>query len=139
MTSALPPRFAISEPEIARVVARFYDHVRRHPGLGPVFAVHVSDWPAHEDRVTRFWCNIILHAGGYDGNPVAVHRDAGNVRPGMFETWLALFDMVLHDELTPAQAAAWSALAARIGAPMRAAVTDRARDTAGAPLLRGRF
>lgn len=133
---SLPPKFDVSRDEIERVVAQFYDRVRGHPGLGPVFAVHVEDWPSHEARVADFWANAILHERSYDGNPVAVHRQAGNVRPGMFETWLALFDRVLAQELRPDQAAAWSALAHRIGGSLRAGVVDRMRAQNGAPILR---
>lgn len=136
MTSALPPRFDITRAEVARVVAAFYARVRAHPGLGPVFAAHVTDWPAHEARITAFWAGIILHEPGYDGSPVQAHVEAGNVQPGMFSVWLALFDRVLSEQLRADQAAAWSALAHRIGRSLRAAVTDRARGPDGVPRLR---
>ncbi|HLQ17523.1 MAG TPA: group III truncated hemoglobin [Tabrizicola sp.] len=109
------PRFDITEDQIDRVVATFYACIREHPGLGPVFAAHVKDWPSHEAKITRFWRNAILHERGYDGNPLAVHRAAGNVRLGMFDVWLGLFDSVLKLELPPETAAAWSVLAHRIG------------------------
>lgn len=111
----IPPRFDISPDQIARVVATFYASVRQHPTLGPVFAAHVTDWPAHEEKIARFWRNAILHERVYDGNPLAAHRDAGNVRLGMFEVWLGLFDRVLTLELPGETAAQWSALAHRIG------------------------
>ena len=111
----IAPRFDITEDQIARVVATFYACIREHPGLGPVFAAHVQDWPAHEAKITRFWRNAILHERGYDGNPLVVHRAAGNVRLGMFDVWLGLFDRVLRLELPPETAAAWSVLAHRIG------------------------
>jgi hemoglobin len=136
MTTALPPRFAITRPEIERVVAAFYAAVRAHPGLAPVFAAHVADWPAHEAKVADFWANTILHERSYDGSPVAAHVRAGNVQPGMFSTWLALFDATLARELSPRQAAAWSALAHRIGRSMRAAVVDRTTHEGGVPRLR---
>jgi len=136
MTTALPPRFDITRPEIERVVAVFYDRIRHHPSLGPVFARHVTDWPAHEAKVAAFWANTILHERGYDGTPVAAHVNAGNVRPGMFSTWLALFDIVLNAELRPDQAAAWSALAHRIGRSLRASVTERETHEGGIPKLR---
>ncbi len=136
MNTSLPPRFEITRPEIERVVAAFYQAVRAHPGLGPVFAAHVTDWPAHEARVADFWANTILHERGYQGSPVAAHVGAGNVRPGMFSTWLALFDRVLEAELRPEQAAAWSALAHRIGRSLRAAVVERETLPGGAPKLR---
>lgn len=111
----IPPRFDISPDQIARVVAAFYGCVREHPGLGPVFAAHVTDWPAHEEKIARFWRNAILHERGYDGNPLAAHRAAGNVRLPMFGVWLGLFDGVLRMELPPETAHQWSALAHRIG------------------------
>lgn len=128
-------KFDITRPDIERVVARFYDRIRSHPGLGPVFAAHVDNWPAHEATVASFWANAILHERVYDGNPMLAHRDAGNVRPGMFETWLALFDRVLAAELDEDQARAWSALAHRIGASLRAGVVDRQKGPGGVPIL----
>lgn len=127
MSTALPPRFDISEDQIARVVAAFYAAIRAHPGLGPVFAAHVTDWPAHEAKIADFWSGSILHTNRYGGNPFARHRDAGNVRPGMFETWLALFDQILAQELPPEPARAWSALAHKIGRSLRAGVSDVTR------------
>ena len=83
-----------------------------------------------------FWANAILFERSYDGNPVVVHREAGNVRPGMFDTWLALFDHVLAQELREDQAQAWSALAHRIGASLRAGVLDKMKGEGGVPILR---
>ncbi|MBN8630389.1 MAG: group III truncated hemoglobin [Rhodobacterales bacterium] len=125
----IPPRFDITADQIARVVATFYASVRGHPALGPVFAAHVTDWPAHEDKIIRFWKNAILHERGYDGNPLAVHRAAGNVRLGMFSVWLGLFDSVLRQELPSDTAEHWSALAHRIGRGLMFGL----QDTAGAP------
>ncbi|KFE35772.1 group III truncated hemoglobin [Thioclava atlantica] len=129
-------RFEISEEEIDRVVARFYDRVRGHSMLGPVFAVHVRDWPAHEAKVAQFWKGAILRRPGYDGSPMQVHRAAGNVRPGMFSTWLALFDEVLRAELAPEQAAGWSALAHKIGVSLRQGVVEREVLPGGIPKLK---
>lgn len=128
-----PPRFAITEAQIAAVVASFYASIRQHPGLGPVFAAHVTDWPAHEDKITRFWKNAILLQRSYDGNPMAVHRAAGNVQPQMFETWLGLFDSTLRHELPPETAAQWSELAHRIGRGLRFGLEA---DAGGPPSLR---
>ena len=97
--SAPPPRFPVTPDQIARVVAEFYAAIRVHPGLGPVFAAHVTDWPAHEAKIAAFWRNAILWERGYDGNPMAKHIAAGDVRPAMFDPWLALFDSVLAREL----------------------------------------
>lgn len=133
---AIPPRFPVTPDEIARVVADFYAAIRTDPTLGPVFAAHVTDWPAHEEKIARFWRNAILMEGCYDGNPMQVHRSAGNVRPGMFGPWLELFDATLRRTLAPETATQWSALAHRIGQGLRYGVTEQARTTDGVPLLR---
>lgn len=135
MTNALPPRFDITRPEIERVVAAFYAACRAHPGLGPVFAAHITDWPTHEAKAADFWANTILHERSYNGNALEAHVKAGNVKPGMFSTWLGLFDSVLRAELRPDQAAAWSALAHRIGQTLRAGVVERDTFPGGVPKL----
>ncbi|MDZ4312350.1 MAG: group III truncated hemoglobin [Cypionkella sp.] len=129
-------RFPISPDQIETVVAAFYAAVRTHPTLGPIFASHITDWPVHETKIVRFWRNAILLEGGYDGNPMAVHKAAGNVRPGMFDPWLALFDQTLTRELPPETAKAWSSLAHRIGRGLRYGLVDAAKTTSGVPLLR---
>ena len=134
--SRLPPRFAVTPQEIDRVVADFYAEIRQHPTLGPIFAAHIADWPAHEEKISRFWRNAILLERSYDGNPMQVHRAAGNVRPGMFSPWLALFDSVLTRNLAPETATAWSALAHRIGQGLRYGVTEQNQSGDGVPLLR---
>jgi hemoglobin len=134
--SAFPPRFPVTPEQIDAVVAEFYALIRRHPGLGPVFAAHVTDWPAHEARIARFWRNAILLERSYDGNPMAIHRAAGDVRPQHFDVWLGLFDSVLHRRLPPDTAAAWSALAHRIGRGLRIGVEDARSLPGGIPGLR---
>ena len=115
MENAMPARFAVTDAQIAAVIDDFYGAVQVHPGLGPVFAAHVRDWDAHKVKITAFWRGAILFERGYDGNPMQVHRAAGDVRPGMFVPWLALFDAVLQRNLPEEVAAPWSALAHRIG------------------------
>ena len=92
---SIPPRFDVTADQISRVVQTFYAAVRRHEVLGPVFAGHVTDWPAHEERIASFWRNAILYERGYDGNPMQVHRRAGDVKPAHFDDWLMLFDATL--------------------------------------------
>ena len=136
MTSALPPRFNVSAAQIDAVVADFYAAIRQHATLGPVFAAHVTDWPAHEAKIAAFWRNAILMERGYDGNPMAVHKAAGNVRPGMFDAWLGLFDSVLKRHLRAEQAASWSALAHRIGRGLRYGLVETGESADGVPMLR---
>lgn len=131
---SLPPRFEITPGQIDGIVAAFYAAVRRHEVLGPIFARHVIDWPEHEARIAAFWRNAILHERVYDGNPMHVHRQAGDVRPEHFDDWLMLFDATLLRHLPRETARAWSALAHRIGTGLRIGVRD-AGNRDGPPVL----
>ena len=136
MSSALPPRFPVTDAQITAVVEEFYAVIRTHPGLGPIFARHVTDWPAHEEKITRFWRNAILFERDYNGNPMVAHRAAGDVRSQHFDVWLALFDSVLRRNLPPETAEAWSALAHRIGRGLRMGVEDARATPSTPPQLR---
>lgn len=122
--SDLPPRFPITAADIDRVTRRFYAAIRRDAELGPIFANHVGDWPAHEAKIAAFWRNAILMERSYDGSPMRAHIRAGDVRRDHFPRWLALFDAALAAELPPEAAAAWSALAHRIGAGLSMGVAE---------------
>ena len=129
--TAFPPRFFVTPDQIDAQVAAFYAEVRAHPELGPIFANHVQDWPAHEEKIGRFWRNAILREGVYDGSPMLAHRQAGDVHADHFPQWLALFDATLSATLPPEPAAAWSAMAHRIGRALAMGVAD-ARAPSGA-------
>lgn len=116
---SLPSRFPITAAQIDQVVSRFYTEIRSDADLAPIFAAHVTDWPAHEAKIARFWRNAILFERDYDGNPMQVHMSAGNVVPSHFSIWLGLFDSVLFAELPDTIAQAWSTLAHRIGRGLR--------------------
>lgn len=131
----MPARFDITAEQIDRVVAVFYAAIRRHEVLGPVFANHVRDWPEHEEKIARFWRNAILFERSYDGNPMRVHMAAGDVHAEHFAPWLMLFDETLRRTLPPDTAAAWSALAHRIGAGLRMGVEDLRDSRRGPPRL----
>ena len=104
--------------------------------LGPVFAGHIADWPGHEAKIAAFWRNAILYERSYDGNPMRVHMQAGDVRADHFPIWLGLFDETLRRTLPPDAARAWSALAHRIGAGLRMGVEDLRERRMGVPSLR---
>ena len=136
MHPMIPPRFDVTPDQIDQVVAVFYGAVRLHEVLGPVFANHVTDWPAHEARIAAFWRNAILYERSYDGSPMRAHMKAGDVRADHFPLWLALFDETLRRTLPPDAARAWSALAHRIGQGLRMGVEDIRPTHNGPPILR---
>lgn len=125
-------RFEITGPEIDRVVAEFYGEIRKNPSLSPIFAKHVTDWPDHEAKIASFWKHAILLEPAYEGNPLSVHKAAGDIREEMFPIWLELFDEVLQRALPIATATSWSALAHRIGRGLRYGLSQKP----GPPKLR---
>ena len=133
--TAFPPRFFVTPDQIDTQVAAFYAAVRGHPVLGPVFAGHVTDWPAHEAKIGRFWRNAILREGVYDGSPMMAHRQAGDVRAEHFPVWLDLFDETLRRTLPEDAAQAWSHMAHRIGRALRMGVEEARRPSGAAPAL----
>ena len=108
-----PPE--LDEDALARLVDRFYDRVRADGLLGPVFNAAVHDWPEHKRLLTRFWSSVALRAGGYRGNPMAVHRALEGVRGDHFVRWLALWKDTTADTLAPEHAARMQDYADRIG------------------------
>lgn len=132
----MEPRFPLTRSQIENVVASFYSKVRTDQVLGPIFAIHVSDWPAHETKISNFWGNAILNERNYDGNPMQAHIAAKNVKPDHFERWLALFDGVLADQLPKDVAGAWSYLAHRIGRGLSLGLSYNTGPNGDVPRLR---
>ncbi len=132
----LPPRFPATPDQINAQVAAFYARVRKDTVLGPVFNTHVTDWPAHEEKIAAFWRNAILFERSYDGNPQRVHIGRPDVRPEMFAHWLDLFEAVAAQTLPPETAAPWVALARRIGVGMKAGVQSARQPKDAPPILR---
>lgn len=134
------PKFDITAEEIDALVAEFYRRIRAHPGLGPVFARAIApedgpEWRAHEARIAAFWRNAIGLDHGYDGNPMQVHIANRDVHPGMFSTWLDLFERTAHDVLPEPTAIRIHALATRIGRSLRYGVTQRDQVRGAPPKL----
>lgn len=130
------PRVNVTPHEIAQVVAAFYGRVRQHPVLGPIFfsilSRDASIWRAHEEKITEFWCNAILHKSSYSGNPMLVHSGISALQPHHFAIWLELFDQTLTHVLGEKAAQDWSQLAHRIGRGLRLGV-EASRKRADAP------
>ncbi len=80
----------LEQADIAALVERFYEKVRQHATLGPVFNAVVNDWDAHKRLLTSFWCSVALRASSYRGNPMAKHRPLP-ITAAHFEDWLALW------------------------------------------------
>jgi hemoglobin len=101
MTGAQPPGARVSEDDIDLVVEVFYSRAREDEVLGPIFLRHVDDWPAHFAKLKSFWSSVLNLTGRYDGSPMQVHANLGELEPGHFDRWLALFEETLGDTVDP--------------------------------------
>ncbi|MFW8626413.1 group III truncated hemoglobin [Deinococcus sp. ME38] len=102
---------------VREVVTAFYARARADALLGPVFAEHVEDWPAHLERVTAFWVTLLGGEPGraaWRGNLNAAHAGLG-VRAAHLGRWLALWDETARAVLPADAAALLSARAAVMG------------------------
>ncbi|MCF6232835.1 MAG: group III truncated hemoglobin [Rhodobacteraceae bacterium] len=128
----LPPRFPITRDQIETVVEQFYERVRKNPVIGPVFLESLTEsreiWAPHEAKIAGFWANAILHERSYDGNPMMIHAGISALKPEMFDVWLDLFADTLRQTLPEPTAAAWEALARKIGRGLRMGVESAAHD-----------
>lgn len=93
-----------SRKEVDFLVRKFYDRVRLHPELGPIFNGVVADWETHFIHLSDFWEMILLHTGPGGGrfNPVKVHREVDkavdySIEQAHFGNWLELWFSTLDE------------------------------------------
>lgn len=108
----------LDQAQIAALVERFYDRVRRDALIGPVFNAAIDDWDAHKRTLVSFWSTVALRSGTYRGNPMAAHRPHP-IRAEHFDRWLELWRETTSSMLTPAHAALLCDHAVRIGRSLR--------------------
>ncbi len=116
----------IDEAFISRLVDTFYDRVRRHERLGPIFDAAVADWPEHLAKLKQFWASVALNAGAYAGRPMQAHLRLPTIEPAHFGDWLLLFEETLRD-IAPSEAVVeyFMVRAHRIGESFKAALYFR--------------
>lgn len=116
---ATPLEAVGGEAALRAVLADFYARAALDPLLGPVFAAHVRDWPAHLEHVTAFWVTLLggLEPGdapAWRGNLNTVHAGLG-IRGEHLARWLLLFGEAARAHLTPDAAELLSTRAAAMG------------------------
>lgn len=97
--------------DIKLVVDNFYGKVKKDPLIGPVFiGVIRHNWPAHLEKMYRFWETVLLDKHSYHGSPFAPHAQMP-LEQKHFETWLSLFSETVDENFTGEKAdeAKWRA------------------------------
>ncbi len=96
----------ITEDYISTLVDTFYERIRAHALIGPIFEEAIGDdWAPHLAKMKRFWSSVALNTGAYSGKPVPAHQKLSSTRPWHFKIWLALFRQTLDDTAPSREAA----------------------------------
>jgi hemoglobin len=95
--------------DIRLLVDTFYGKVRIHGLLGPVFNGAIKDrWPAHLEKMYRFWQTVLGGAHTYHGSPFLPHAGLRIEQPH-FDSWLKLWRETIDDHFSgeKAEEAKW--------------------------------
>ena len=122
----------VDRASIGLLVREFYSRVRKDERLGPIFAREiVGNWEPHLEKMTDFWCSVILKSGDYHGRPVPAHLRLKDVTEADFGIWLALFGETASELFTPEVAAVFVERAERIATSLKLAMFFRLGPAAG--------
>lgn len=99
---------------ILKLIKPFYADVRQHAVIGPVFNSHITDWPAHLEKITEFWALQTGGASTYRGGFAGAHMALG-LEPEHFQHWLGLWELNNARSLAPREAEEMNRLARRLG------------------------
>lgn len=77
--------------DIKLLVDSFYSKVREDELIGHIFNNKIQDrWPAHLEKMYRFWQTVLLEEHTYYGSPFLPHAKLP-VEKEHFDRWLKLF------------------------------------------------
>ena len=110
----------VDRTSIGKLVREFYAKVRQNERLGSIFAREITgDWEPHLEKMTDFWCSVILKSGDYHGRPVPAHIKLKDVTEADFDIWQALLGQTAAELFAPETAAVFVDRAERIAASLK--------------------
>lgn len=113
----------IDDAYVDLLVDTFYERIRAHSDLAPVFASVIEDWPPHLARMKDFWASAAYNAGRYSGRPIPAHMKIKGLTPQLFQQWLGLFRQTLEETApSPEVVEHFMSRANRIAASLQLAV-----------------
>lgn len=116
----------IDRASIGRLVRQFYAKVRSDERLGPIFAREITGaWDPHLEKMTAFWCSVILKSGDYHGRPAPAHLKLQDVTEADFGIWQDLFGETAAELFAPETAAVFVDRAERIATSLKLAMFFR--------------
>jgi len=119
----------VDRASIVGLVREFYARLRRNERLGPIFAREITgDWEPHLEKMTDFWCSVVLKTGDYHGRPVPAHLKLKDVTEADFDIWLAMFSQTAAELFAPEVASVFVDWAKRIATSLKLAMFFRLAD-----------
>jgi hemoglobin len=106
-----PKQNILQIEDIKLLVDSFYGKVRENELLAPVFNNRIGDrWPAHLEKMYKFWQTVLLKEHTYFGSPFPPHALLP-VNKKHFDQWLSLFYKTVDENFTgeKAEEAKWRA------------------------------
>ena len=95
----------LSIEEIKLLVDLFYEKVRKDSILADIFNEVIQDnWPAHLEKMYRFWQTVLLKEHTYYGSPFAPHAKLP-VNGKHFDRWKQLFFETIDENFVGEKAA----------------------------------
>lgn len=87
----------VSLQDIKLLVDTFYSRIRENELLGPIFNQILQDrWPAHLEKMYRFWQTVLLEQHTYTGSPFMPHAKLP-VNKLHFDTWLNIWNPTVKE------------------------------------------
>jgi hemoglobin len=105
-------------PQLLQLLKYFYADVRQHAEIGPIFADHITDWPAHLEKIADFWSGVTGGPADYRGGMPMKHMSLG-LGERHFQAWLGLWSRHCRARLAPTEAAELILVAETIGQRLR--------------------
>ena len=91
-----------SSADIEQLVNAFYQKAKHDDLIGHFFSEVVKvNWEKHLPVMYKFWENVLFYTGGYEGNPIDLHKHIHAISPLSamhFHRWYELFSCTV-DEL----------------------------------------
>lgn len=109
------------------LIIRTYLRRRKgHQVIGPIFAAHIEDWPAHLEKIADFWSGVTGGPANYSGPMPFKHVPLG-LEERHFEAWLGLWGRHCRIWLAAPEAEDMVLAAETIGQRLRQIIALHAR------------
>lgn len=87
--------------DVEKLVNEFYEKVKADELIGFIFNdIARVNWEKHLPVMYRFWENVLFYTGGYDGNPIQLHKHLNRIcelKSEYFERWNELFTKTVDE------------------------------------------